>query len=230
MPDNIPDDAFVVRGGQNLPENFANGSGVTIGSDGRLDGVSVNMGAEKSIEELTAPNPANGYPGIPNNQVGVTTVGAIRSAGGDVRPAPRKRNPYHATLSGLMPKQASDLFRPTIPNPNRSREKQMECSMSLPKVYADFQNLDDENRLRLTCAGTVRDLTRHHITLHEGLVLTFYMDDADDRGNLDELRAQGTVKFNQAENCWVAAIDWSALRHASDEETSHLAAATQKQE
>ncbi len=25
--------------------------------------------------------------------------------------------------------------------------------MAHPRVYADFQNLDDENRLRLTCAG-----------------------------------------------------------------------------
>ena len=25
--------------------------------------------------------------------------------------------------------------------------------MATPKVYADFQNLDDFNRLRLTCAG-----------------------------------------------------------------------------
>ena len=30
--------------------------------------------------------------------------------------------------------------------------------MSGSKVYADFQNLDDLNRLRLTCAGTTADL------------------------------------------------------------------------
>ena len=32
--------------------------------------------------------------------------------------------------------------------------------MGIPKVYADFQNLDDLNRLRLTAAGTLRDLER----------------------------------------------------------------------
>jgi hypothetical protein len=32
-------------------------------------------------------------------------------------------------------------------------------------VYADFQNLDDANRLRLTCAGTVQDLQRQEIQL-----------------------------------------------------------------
>jgi hypothetical protein len=34
--------ALVVRGGQNLPENFIEGSGVTIDSNGFLNGVSVN--------------------------------------------------------------------------------------------------------------------------------------------------------------------------------------------
>ena len=40
--------------------------------------------------------------------------------------------------------------------------------MAHPRVYADFQNLDDENRLRLTCAGTRQDLERHAIELREG--------------------------------------------------------------
>lgn len=89
--------------------------------------------------------------------------------------------------------------------------------MSLPKVYADFQNLDDENRLRLTCAGTAEDLARQGINLKEGLVLTLYMDDADDRGQPDELLAEGVVHYNAEERSWVASVDWSALRHASDE-------------
>jgi hypothetical protein len=44
--------------------------------------------------------------------------------------------------------------------------------MGIPKVYADFQNLDDLNRLRLTAAGTLQDLERQGIQLHEGLLLT----------------------------------------------------------
>ena len=32
--------------------------------------------------------------------------------------------------------------------------------MGIPRVYADFQNLDDLNRLRLHCAGTLQDLER----------------------------------------------------------------------
>lgn len=115
----LPDGALVLRGGQNLPENFAKGSGVTVGTDGTLQGVSINSAQGATVGELTAPVPETGYPGILNNQVGVTTVGAIRRCGGDVVPSPTRTNPHHATLSGLTPEQASRLFRPTILNPSR---------------------------------------------------------------------------------------------------------------
>ena len=121
-PAPLPDDALVVRGGQNLPENFADGSGVTLGEGDKLQGVSVNAAAGMTLDELTAPNPAAGYPGIPHGQVGVTTVGEIRAAGGDVVPTPRKKNPTHATLGGITPEQAGALFRPTRPNPNRKKK------------------------------------------------------------------------------------------------------------
>ena len=88
--------------------------------------------------------------------------------------------------------------------------------MAAPRVYADFQNLDDENRLRLVCAGTRRDLERQKIELREGMALTLYTDDADDQGRPDELVADGVAHFNEEENCWVEAIDWQAIRHASD--------------
>ncbi len=114
----LPDEALVVRGGQNLSANFAQGSGVTVSADGKIEGVSVNAAPDVSVQELTAPNPHTGYPGIPHNQVGVTTVGAIRASGGDVVPSPTRTNPYHATLSGLTPEQASQIFRPTVKNPN----------------------------------------------------------------------------------------------------------------
>src|SRR5262245_10581328 len=117
----LPEDALVVRGGENRAPNFAQASGVSVDADSKLQGVSVNCGAGLSIRELTAPNPRTGYPGIPHNQVGVTTVGAVRAAEGDVVPSPTRTNPYHATLGGLTPEQASNLFRPTVKNPNRCK-------------------------------------------------------------------------------------------------------------
>ncbi|MBI3411485.1 MAG: flavoredoxin [Planctomycetes bacterium] len=118
----LPDDALVVRGGENLPESFALGSGVTVDLSGKVQGVSVNAAPGLTVTDLTAPNAKMGYPGIPHNQVGVTTVGRIRAHGGVVDPSPRKKNPNHATLSGLTPEQASSLFRPTVKNPRRTKE------------------------------------------------------------------------------------------------------------
>jgi hypothetical protein len=117
----LPDDALVVRGGQNLPENFAQGSGVMVDAGGKVQSVSVNAAPGLSVKELTAPDSQAGYPGVPHNHVGVTTVGKVRALGGNVVPSPRKKHPNHATLSGLTPEQASDLFRPTVKNPNRTR-------------------------------------------------------------------------------------------------------------
>lgn len=116
----LPADALVVRGGLNLPESFSRGSGVTVDAGGKLQGVSVNSAAGLSVQQLTAGNPRTQYPGIPHNQVGVSTVGAVRAAGGDVVPSPTRTNPHHATLSGVTPEQASNLFRPTMNNPNRA--------------------------------------------------------------------------------------------------------------
>ena len=38
------------------------------------------------------------------------------------------------------------------------------------RVYADFHNLDDQNRIRLTCAGTKDDLARLGIDLKDGML------------------------------------------------------------
>ncbi len=119
----LPDEALVVRGGQNLPENFAQGSGATVDAGGSMQSVSVHCAPGLSVQELTASNPHTGYPGFPHNQIGVTTVGAIRVAGGDVVPAPTWTNPYHATVSGVTLEQASQLFRPTMKNPNKRSQR-----------------------------------------------------------------------------------------------------------
>ena len=99
--------------------------------------------------------------------------------------------------------------------------------MVAPKIYADFQNLDDHNRLRLTCAGTLEDLKREGIQLQEGMQLTFYTDDADDEGRPDEMRVQGTVHYDQQSRNWVADVDWRAIWHASDEAVSKSNGGTQ---
>src|SRR6266478_5074232 len=93
--------------------------------------------------------------------------------------------------------------------------------MVQPRVYADFHNADTKGRVRLNCSGTLEDLSKQQIELREGLVLTLYSDDLDDKGQLDELLVDGVVSFSEEEHGWVATIDWAAIRHASEGRGSH---------
>ncbi|MBD0833761.1 pre-toxin TG domain-containing protein, partial [Aestuariibaculum sediminum] len=107
----LSDDVPVVRGGSNTPDRFDGGSGVFSRlSDKSLDGISVNSKANKSIDALSV--------GIPHNKIGVTTVGDVRKAGGDVISSPTKNNPNHATMSIPNSKVASELME-IIKNPNK---------------------------------------------------------------------------------------------------------------
>src|SRR4051794_18141854 len=89
-----------------------------------------------------------------------------------------------------------------------------------PRIYADFHNADQQGRLRLNCVGTLEDLARQQTQLREGLHLTLWSDDLDDKGQLDELLVDGVASFSAEEHCWVAVIDWTAIRHASDDRGS----------
>jgi len=105
VADRIPDDALVVRGGKNRPADIAHSTGTHPSG---VTGVSVECAAGLSVDALAAV--------VPHRQVGVTTVGAIRAAGGDVVRT-SGRSPHHATLTGLTAEGASRLLTPTIPNP-----------------------------------------------------------------------------------------------------------------
>ncbi len=101
----LPDDSWVIRGGQNRAADIERGFGTHPSG---ATGISVESGPGLSVEELAG--------GVPHGQVGVTTVGQVRAAGGDVvKTSGRSRN--HATLVGLNPDQTSALLTPTVTNP-----------------------------------------------------------------------------------------------------------------
>jgi hypothetical protein len=103
--DKLPDEALVVRGGRNLPEDIERGTGIHPSG---VTGVSVESAAGLTVPELAA--------AVPHGQVGVTTFGDVRRAGGDVI-CTSGRSPNHATLTGLTPEQTTQLLTPTMPNP-----------------------------------------------------------------------------------------------------------------
>jgi hypothetical protein len=105
VAERIPDEALVIRGGRNQPDDLRRGTRTHLSG---VTGVSVECAEGLSVEELAA--------AIPHGQVGVTTVGAIRAAGGDVVRT-SGRSPNHATVVGLSSEDASRLLTPTVANP-----------------------------------------------------------------------------------------------------------------
>ena len=79
--------------------------------------------------------------------------------------------------------------------------------MNYPKIYADFHNADEQGRLRLNSIGTIEDLNRQHIQLHNGQNLTLYSED---------LEVDGLIQYSEDDRIWVAVIDWNAIREVEE--------------
>jgi hypothetical protein len=105
MAERIPDEALVVRGGKCKPESFK--ANMRKPHPTGLIGASVQSDAGVPLEGLAR--------FLPQSEIGMTTVGAIRQAGGDV--IRTSGVGYHATVTGLTPSQLSQLFTPALPNP-----------------------------------------------------------------------------------------------------------------
>jgi RHS repeat-associated protein len=105
----LSDSALVVRGGLTTADRLASGSGVTVDASGNLSGLSVQSANGASVGDLAG--------ALPNKQIGVTTVGDVRAAGGEVVPDPLPGNPNHCEMCGVTPQKASELFQPQK-NPN----------------------------------------------------------------------------------------------------------------
>lgn len=87
----LSDDALVVRGGSNTPVHVRNRYGTHPSG---VPGVSVQSADGVDLAGLAAD--------IPHRRVGVTFVGRVRAAGGDVIRTPG-RSPHHATLTLTYP-------------------------------------------------------------------------------------------------------------------------------
>lgn len=104
----LSDETLVVRGGaaQALsPEGLAERIGTHPSG---IRGWSSQSAERVCFEDLCA--------WIPNNQIGATTVGAIRELGGDVI-VTSGLSPYHATITAISPDDLSELLLPPEANP-----------------------------------------------------------------------------------------------------------------
>ena len=73
-----------------------------------------------------------------------------------------------------------------------------------PTIFADFQNADEQGRIRLNTRGAQRDIEQLSPALTAGMSLTF---------SDGELEVDGEAEFSEEEHVWVARIDWSKIRY-----------------
>lgn len=85
--------------------------------------------------------------------------------------------------------------------------------MPTQSIYADFNNADQQGRLRLNCVGTIRDLGRLGLQLQNGLGVLVHDE---------ELEADALVGYSSDEHIWVATIDWDAIRQFAGSAAEHL--------
>jgi hypothetical protein len=79
--------------------------------------------------------------------------------------------------------------------------------MSIPTIFADFNNADERGRLRMNCVGTTIDFARLGIFLQDGLRVVV--------SDHDELEADAELVYSVEEHIWVAKIDWNAIRRVA---------------
>lgn len=71
------------------------------------------------------------------------------------------------------------------------------------RIYADFNNSDEDGRVRLNTVGSLRDIETHGDLLIAGAEVLLYMP--------DEFEVTGTLDFN--EGIWKAVPDWATIRY-----------------
>jgi len=69
-------------------------------------------------------------------------------------------------------------------------------------IFADFNNTDKENRVRLNANDSLNDIKTKNIKMKDGLELLL--------DNGDEFKVKGIVEFSKSENIWVARCDWGS--------------------
>ena len=84
----------------------------------------------------------------------------------------------------------------------------MTLKLDRPRIYVDFNEMQDSNRVLLSKTDITLDSEGNEIHLFEGLKVHIYTDDPDINGRKSNLLADGICVRNQA-NDWSRAAKWS---------------------
>jgi hypothetical protein len=73
------------------------------------------------------------------------------------------------------------------------------------RIYADFNDCDEHDRVMLNCVGSLRDIEQHKNILADGMTVVLYMT--------DEFEVSGTLCFHETWEIWMGIPDWKTIRY-----------------
>jgi hypothetical protein len=76
------------------------------------------------------------------------------------------------------------------------------------RIYADFNNSDEQERVRLNTVGSLEDLEKHRHALKDGLKVILYMT--------GEFEVHGTLVFDGG--IWNGIPEWETIRYENPED------------
>jgi hypothetical protein len=77
------------------------------------------------------------------------------------------------------------------------------------RIYADFNNSDQQGRVLLNTIGSLKDIEQHKDEIAEGMEVVFYMT--------GEFEVCGTLVY---EEIWMGIPDWNTIRYESTKDSS----------
>lgn len=90
-----------------------------------------------------------------------------------------------------------------------------------PRLYADFNKLDQNRNAILSCQGTRKDLEYLKTKLTPGLKVVLYMpDDIDELGAPDCLEVEAVVEYDPSQNEWIGIFEWDELCYRSEKKNT----------
>lgn len=79
--------------------------------------------------------------------------------------------------------------------------------MAIPLFYVDFNEMVEGDLVLLSVGDSKVDASGATILLREGMQVCMYMDDLDEKGNIDNLVATGFVEKNLQAG-WSSHVKW----------------------
>lgn len=75
----------------------------------------------------------------------------------------------------------------------------------LPRIYADANSRDADDRFWLHIAGSQKDIDRYGDRLHVGMRVIFNVQ--------DEMEVEGTLEIDPRSGTWLGRPNWQTLRY-----------------